>query len=325
MKQVRFKAICLAIVLTLLFTSTIYPRIIRAADYPAKPITMIIAYAAGGIIDIQARGLIPYLEKELNTSIRIENVPGASGVIGANKAFKSPPDGYTLIMDLSPSIYTRALTNESSQYQPTEFVPVYSFARDVVVLFGHPEVFSKFDDFVKAARKRPVSIGNSGIGTPTELAYLALEKTLGVKFNIVPYGSGVLTVTAVAGKHIDGALTYTTTGMPLAKSGKIKPLLVFSSERNPDYPDVPTPKELDYDIAPMLSICGIWVPPKTPADKVRVLESALERAVKNPQYVEWRKKQPSEYIQLSAKAFKTEFDMQVKVADNFLKFRKSAK
>lgn len=312
MKRTPFLLECLLILFN---ASIIFSGITWAADYPSKTITLLCPYAAGGSIDAQTRGLTPYLARELNTNVIIENVPGASGVIGSNKAFKSAPDGYTLLTGSVPTLYISEILSESSRYRTTGFVPIYAFARDNVALFVHPEVFQKFDDFAKAAHNRTLNIGVSGIGTPTHLAGLLTEEFLGVKLNFVPFESGALTVGTLAGKHIDGALTFTTTALAMVKAGKIKPFLIFSSERNPYYPEIPIPKEFGYDVPSIAMVYGVWAPPNISSEKVRILESAFDRAVKNPKYKEWREKLPSEYIQMNAKDFKAEIEMQIKAVD----------
>ncbi|MDP2268982.1 MAG: tripartite tricarboxylate transporter substrate-binding protein, partial [Deltaproteobacteria bacterium] len=192
----------------LLFCTVIFSGTTWAIEFPNKPINVLQAFGVGGSSDMLMRGIQPYLIKELNTRIVIQNVPGAGGVLGYNKAFKAPPDAYNLLFSNFPTVYAVELISENSTFRTKEFMPIYAFAKDNVILVVHQDIFNNFDDFVKTARSRPLRMGGTGRGTPTVLAGLILEKALGVKFNFVPYQSGAECVTALAGNHIDAVVTY---------------------------------------------------------------------------------------------------------------------
>lgn len=304
------------ILFSLFFTSLIISGTIWAGEYPGKAITMICPYAAGGSIDTQTRAIAPHLGKELNVSILVENVPGANGVIGYNKAFKSKPDGYTLLTGTVPTLYTSEILSESSRYRTVEFIPIYAYAQDGVVFVVHPEVFPKFEDFIKASKSRTLSVGVVGRGTPTHLGALVLEKFLGVKFTFVPFEGGAPCVATLAGKHLDAATTYTSASLSMIRAGKIKPLMLFSPKRNPALPDAPIPKELGYDVPAIYSVFGMWGPPNISSECVKILEAAFDRALKNPDYIEWTKKMASEFISLNAKDFKIEIERQIKLVES---------
>lgn len=301
----------------IVFIGFISSGIAWGTDYPSKTITLIVSNAAGGSLDMLSRGIAPYLEKELNTPVRVEDLPGAGGAIAYTKVFKAAPDGYTLLTATIPNMHTVEILSENSRYRTTEFIPIFAMALDSVVLAVHPEVFKSFDDFAKAARSRTLSVGMVGRGSPTHLGALVIEKFLGAKFNYVPFEGGVKSTTTLAGKHIDAALSYTASALPMVQAGKIKYLLMLASERNQLLPDIPIPKEYGYDIPSIQTLVGIFSPPNTPPDKVRIIEAAFERAVKNPQYIEWRKKMPSEFIQLNGKAFKAEIEKQIRLVDAY--------
>ncbi len=286
-----------------------------AASSSNKPVNVIVAYGPGGGTDILIRGLVPYLQKELNNSVIVNNVPGANGVIGYNKAFKSPPDGNTLLMATVPTLYTSQLIYGSSIYRTIEFVPIYAFAIDSVILAANPEIFQDFDQFVKESRKRSLIVGVTGKGTPSVLGGQVLEKILGVKFTYVPVEGGAAQVGLLAGKHIDAAVPYVSTSMSMIRAGKIKPLIIYASERSPKYPEIPVPKEFGHQISPIYSLFGVWAPPNTAQERVKLLESAFDRAVRSPGYIEWSKKMPSDYVPLNAASFKSEIEKMVKIID----------
>jgi tripartite-type tricarboxylate transporter receptor subunit TctC len=293
-----------------------------AANYPSKPITVIVPYSVGGSMDFQSRGISPYLAKELKTNVIIQNVIGASGVIGFNKGFNAPPDGYTLTANNLPAVIITEMSQPNSTYKTKEFIPLCAFARDDVLLVTHPDIFQNFDEFVKAAKTQPVRVGVTGKGTTVHLAGLILENALGVKFNMIPYGGGSESVTSLAGKHIDAVLTIGSSAYTMIRGGKIKPLLLFAKERSPKYPQVPTPKELGYDIQPLANHTGILAPPKLPLNERKILEAAFTRAVKNPSYKEWMDKGVADYAPLIGKDYGTDIERVTKIVEGFQKFIK---
>ncbi len=302
----------------ILLLSAVFSGLGWSADYPTKTITLIVSNTAGGSIDTLARGIAPYLEKKLNTTVLVQNLPGANGSIAYGKVFKSATDGYTLLAGAVPNMQVVELMADTSRYRSKEFIPVYAYARDGVVMAVHPEVFKNFEEFAKAARSRTLSVGMVGKGSPTHLGVLAVEKMLGVKFNLVPFDGGAPNVTTLAGKHIDAASSYTTSALSLIRAGKIRPLLIHSAERNQIIPDVPTPKELGYDSPSISTILGIFAPPHTPPEIIGTLERAFEQAVKDPKYVEWRKKMTSEFIQFGGRDFRSEMDKQSKLIETYI-------
>ena len=233
-----------------------------AADYPAKPITVIVPYGAGGSMDTQARGISPYLGKELNTSIYFENVTGASGVIGFNRGFKSAPDGYTLVANNLPAVIVTEISQPNANYRTKEFTPLCAFALDPVILVTHPDLYKTFDEFVKAAKTTQIRVGTTGKGTTVHLSGLIVESALGVKFNFIPFDGGAESVASLAGKHIDAVLTIASSANAMIRAGRIRPLLILAKERSATYPQVPVPKDVGYEIPPFSNHTGILAPPK---------------------------------------------------------------
>lgn len=288
-----------------------------AADYPTKPITIICPYGAGGSMDIQMRGIAPYAGKELNTTIQIENVTGASGVIGFNRGFKAAPDGYTLVVNNLPAIIVTEISQPSTNYRTKEFLPVYAFARDSVVLVTHPDLYKTFDEFLKAAKTTQIRVGTTGKGTTVHLAGLVVESALGIKFNFIPFEGGAESVTSLAGKHIDAVLTIASSANAMIRAGRVRPLIVLANERSPMFPQVPIPKELGYDIPPFSNHTGVLAPPRLPADRMKILGAAFDRAVKNPGYIDWLAKGTAEYAPLNPDQYRNEIERVSKLVDGY--------
>ena len=288
-----------------------------AADYPTKPITVIVPYGAGGSMDTQTRGISPYLAKELNASIYIENVTGASGVIGFNRGFKSAPDGYTLVANNLPAIVVTEISQPNSNYRTREFTPLCAFALDPVILVTHPDLYKTFDEFVKAAKAAQIRVGTTGKGTTVHLSGLIVESVLGIKFNFIPFDGGAESVAALAGKHIDAILTIASSANAMVRAGRIRALLILAKERSPKYPQVPVPKDTGYDIPPFSNHTGILAPPKLPSDRLKILETAFDRAVKNPAYIEWLGKGTAEYAPLNPDQYRNEIERVFKLVEGY--------
>ncbi|OGP62564.1 MAG: hypothetical protein A2170_09020 [Deltaproteobacteria bacterium RBG_13_53_10] len=305
------------IALYCLICSFFYAGFASAADYPTKTITVIVPYGAGGSMDTQTRGISPYLAKELNASIHVENVTGASGVIGFNRGFKAEPDGYTLVANNLPAIVVTEISQPNANYRTKEFTPLCAFALDPVILVTHPDLYKTFDEFVKAAKTTQIRVGTTGKGTTVHLSGLIVEGALGVKFNFIPFEGGAQSVAALAGKHIDAVLTIASSANAMVRAGRIRPLLIMAKEKSPKYPQVPIPKDVGYEIPPFSNHTGILAPPKLPSDRLKILEAAFDRAVKNPAYVEWLGKGTAEYAPLNPNEYRNEIERVFKVVEGY--------
>ena len=268
-------------------------------------------------MDIQVRGVAPYLGKALNTNVIVENVTGASGVLGFNKAFKASPDGYILVANNSPGVIITEIAQPSANYKTKEFLPIAAFARDSVVVVTHPDLYKTFDEFVAAAKTQPVRLGVTGKGTTVHLAGLILENALNVKFNFIPFGGGSESVTALAGKHIDAVMTIASSANSMIRAGRIRPLVILASERNPKYAQVPVPKELGYNIPPFSNHTGVFAPPNVAPDRVKVLQTAFEQALRDPDYVDWVEKGTAEYVPLVGKDYQNDIERMAAIIDGY--------
>jgi tripartite-type tricarboxylate transporter receptor subunit TctC len=256
-----------------------------SADYPKKPVKLVVTAAAGGGEDMEARAIGPFAEKHLGVRINIENQPGAGGKIAFEKFQRTDPDGYTLIFHTFPKSVIIEYIDKTG-FKTKDFTPVQALSWGNQVLVVHADTWKTFDEFLKAAKGKTLSAGLSGRGSTVHLAGLAAVEELGIKVNWVPYEGSAGSVTALAGKHLDFTICLSTSAVPLTKAGRLRPLLVFSDKRDPYLPDVPIPKELGLHVTPIPGIRGVEAPPKTPASIVKVLEEAFSKALKEPAYVE---------------------------------------
>jgi tripartite-type tricarboxylate transporter receptor subunit TctC len=274
-----------------------------SADFPRKPIKIIVCSAAGGGEDTEARGIAPYLEKYLGVSVMIENQPGAGGKIAFEKFQRTEPDGYTLITYTFPKSIIIEYMGKTN-FRTRDFTPIFAWSRANQILVVHADTWKTFDEFLKAAKTKTLAGGLSGRGSTTHLAGLVAMDELGIKVNWVPYEGAAGSVTALAGKHLDFTICLATSAVPLIQAGMLRPLLLFSDKRDPYFPDVPIPKDLGIDVTPIPGTRGLEAPPNTPASIVKVLEEACSKAVQEPAFIEFAKKRRMVIHPLSSQEFR---------------------
>jgi tripartite-type tricarboxylate transporter receptor subunit TctC len=274
----------------------------NSADFPKKPVKLIATADAGGGEDTEARGIAPYLQKYLGVNVMIENQGGAGGKIAFEKLQKTEPDGYNLIVTTFPKSIIIEYMGKVN-YRTKDFTSVYGWARSNQLLVVHAETWKSFDEFLKAAKAKPLSGGLSGRGSTTHLAGLVALDELGIKVNWVPYEGASGSTAALAGKHLDFTICLSTSALPLIQAGRLRPLLMFSDKRDPYFPDVPIPKDLGFDISSLPAIRGAQAPPNTPNSIVKILEEAFIKSVKEAAFIEWATKRKMVLHPLNAQEF----------------------
>jgi tripartite-type tricarboxylate transporter receptor subunit TctC len=286
------------------------------ADFPKKPIKIVVCAGAGGGEDTEARGIAPYLEKYAGVSVLVENQPGAGGKIAFEKFQKTDPDGYTLLTYTFPkSIIIEYM--DKTNYRTKDFTPVFFWSRANQLLVVHADNWKTFDEFLKAAKAKTLAGGLSGRGSTTHLAGLVAMDELGVKVNWVPYEGSAGSNAALAGKHLDFNICLATSAVPLIQAGKLRPLVMFSDKRDPFFPDVPVPKELGFDVTPMPGIRGAEGPPNTPAPIVKILEEAFSKAVQEPGFIEFSKKRKMLLHPMKGEEFRQNVDSTYRHVEKF--------
>lgn len=262
------------------------------ADFPAKgrTITLIVPYDAGGAGDIGARMLQPYLEDELGVSVEIENKPGAGSQIGVSALSRAKPDGYTLGFTHLPATITTYLDPErQADFDLSDLSPVGMFVIDPnsFAVKGDSR-FDDLDDLLEEARDNPsaVRVTDSGVLSDGHITALRLQDLGDAEFAIVHGDGGAANITNILGDNTDvGNLNISGNTAELVRSGVIKLLAIFDTERDPNYPDVKTATEQGYPIVTGSSR-AISAPAGTPQQIVDAISSAMKRAMENPEFVE---------------------------------------
>ena len=256
----------------------------------SKPIKLLVAAAPGGAEDLAARALSPLLQTRLKTTVSVENNPGAGGKMAFEKLQKADPDGHTLSVYTYPKSIIQELTMKTN-FRTMDFTPIYAWSKTFPVLVVHPDSsFKTFDDFVKAAKTKPLSGGISNLGGQIHLIALIFMDNLSAKVNWVPYNSAAESLTAVAGKHLDFVIALTGSAAAMLDAGRLRPLLLLGDERDPFLPSVPTPKDLGFTLESIPTSHVAMGPPKMSPAILKTLEAAFADAVKDPLFVDFMNK-----------------------------------
>ena len=269
-----------------------------AQAFPAKPLRIVVPFAAGGAIDIIVRASGQQLSKELGQPVVIDNRPGASGNIGADAVAKSAADGYTLLAGTSathganPALYTK-LAYDARR----DFVPVAHIAGVPNVLVVTPASgMRSVADLVKQARAAPgkMSYGSAGSGTSLHLAGELFASAAQVSLLHVPYKGAAPATTDLLGGQITMMFNTVPVALPLIRSGKLTALAVTSPKRHFALPEVPTFAELGYASVESETWVGLFAPAGTAREVVDKLAQALDRVLREKSVVDLLRQQGAE-------------------------------
>ncbi|KAE8766127.1 Bug family tripartite tricarboxylate transporter substrate binding protein [Georgenia thermotolerans] len=246
-----------------------------ASSYPEKDINFIVQAAAGGGSDLSSRALVAELEPILDTSIIVENRPGASGSTAMQYVADQDTDGYTI--GFVP-VEIAMLGHQNFDVDPADF----DFLGQIMLAPGVLSVpadspYQTLEEFIEGAKTEALSVSNSGAGSIWEAAALGLAAETGAKLTPVPFDGGAPALAAAIGGQVDAAVGGAGETLAAFKEGQVRPLAIFHNERHPDMPDVPTAAEAGYDLE-FGGWGGIYAPAGLPDDVRETLESAIEEA-----------------------------------------------
>ena len=272
--------------------------------FPNKPIKIIVPTGPGGE-DAEVRGIASYVQKYLGVDVLIENIVGLWGKVAFENFQRAEPDGYTLISYTFP----RSIIIESmgkTNFRTKDFTPIFAWSIGNQLLVLPPDTHETFDEFLRAAKAKTLTGAIPVKGGTCHLAGLLLANGLGINVNWVPYEGSASSIAAVVRKDVDFTICLATALPSWIKAGKIRLLTVLPDRRGPYFRDIPTLRELGYDISYVTIRHVIEAPPNTPPHIVRVLEEAFSKAVKEPSYIEWSKKNHVLIDPLNAQEFRKE-------------------
>ena len=258
-----------------------------AAWKPTRPVSIIVAWAAGGTNDIAARVMAPFLEKELGTSVQVVNKAGAGGQVGFTDIAQAKPDGYTLgLMVLPPAINIYMNPEVKPQFNRESFIPISVFAQEpMIVGVKSDSPYKTGKDLIEAAKANPekIKFASTGISATTHMQVLALQKAGGVKFARVQFDGDSQAVTALLGGHVDVASVSPAGMLSQVKSGTIRVLGYTSKDQLKFYPDVKGWPLQGYDVDIPVSR-GIVLPKGTPSDIVETVKAAMAKVSANEEF-----------------------------------------
>ncbi len=257
----------------------------RAADYPTRPIKLVVPYAAGGPTDVLGRMVGEYIGRDLKQVVVVENKAGAQGAIGAEAVARADADGYTLLFTAASLFVLNPVLYKKLSYDPVKDFRMLALITDLpVVMEVHPSIPAKtVAEFVAYAKQNPgkLNFGSAGIGGTIHLAGEMFKQMAGVDMVHVPYKGAGPALTDLLSGNIQLMFDTLGTALPPVKAGMLRPLGVSSRQRIADLPDVPTIAESGY---PDYSV-GVWygvsAPAKIPEEVAKTLAASLNRALED--------------------------------------------
>lgn len=254
------------------------------AEYPDKPITLVVPFAPGGNLDITARTFAPELSKALKVDVTVENKPGGGGAIGAGYVAHAHADGYTVLVS-TPNAIAVVPHMTRAPYKPTDFQAIGLMATTPLLIEVNKD--SRFKDFKGlldyiCANPGKLTVGHSGIGTTNYMGLIAMEEASKCEVTPIPYkGSGPALVDLLGGQ-IDAVVDQLSSSSGMIHSGKLRALAVLTAKRVSALPDVPTVAESGIKGIDAATDTGLLVAAKTPSAITERLNKAMHDASSSP-------------------------------------------
>jgi tripartite-type tricarboxylate transporter receptor subunit TctC len=253
------------------------------ADYPVRPITLIVPYAAGGGNDVLARGVAEPMGKTLGQPVVIENHGGAGGSIGTRQVAKAAPDGYTLGLGGTGTLAVDPTLYPNAGYDPRkDFAPVGLIATSPLIILVNPSLPAhSVQELIALAKKQPgkLNYASAGRGSGIHLGTVLFALTAGIELTHIPYKGSGPALTDLLGNHVAIYFSSLPPAIGLVKEGKLRALGVTGLKRSPIFPDVPTVAEQGLPGFEAVLHYGIVAPAGTPRAIVDKLNAALRGAI----------------------------------------------
>jgi tripartite-type tricarboxylate transporter receptor subunit TctC len=265
-------------VLSFLLCAASLPAL-AADQWPQRPVTLVVPYAAGGNTDTMARVVADRLGKALGQAVIVENRGGAGGMIAAQYVARAKPDGYTLFFGTVTQISTASYTNKIRFDPLTDFVPVANVGGNPYVIAARKDApFHSLAELIQYAKAHPgkLAVGHAGVGGLTHLSAVLFMRRAGIQGTLIPYKGAAPALTDVLGGQIDFYSGNLSEVLPYAKGDSLQLLAVSSDKRVPQLPDVPTISETfpDYDVG---TWNGILAPAGTPETVIDLLAAEMTK------------------------------------------------
>jgi tripartite-type tricarboxylate transporter receptor subunit TctC len=292
--------------------------------YPNRPITVVAPFPPGGVADLTARPVAAAMEKVLKNPVVVVNKTGAAGAVGMSFVANAKPDGYTLLMALSSiSIIPEAdkLFERKPAYTMDQLLPIALISADpTIFVVNASRPWKNVKEFVDDAKKRPgeISFSSSGVYGTLHMATEMLSHAAGINLKHVPYAGAGPALTAILGGHVDTLASGPSVVIPQIKAGKIRPLAGWGAKRVAALPEVPTFKELGYDIE-FYIWAGLFAPKGTPAPVMKTIRESVKQAVATAEFKAAMEKIQTPIAYLDAPEFQKFWDKDAKMLATAIK------
>jgi tripartite-type tricarboxylate transporter receptor subunit TctC len=284
----------------------VVPCAAQAQSYPAKPVRLVVPFAAGGSTDIIARVLGQKLNEMWGQPVLVDNRAGGSTVIGTEIVAKAPPDGHTLLVTPAPFTIVPSLAAKLPYDPQKDFEPITLINTTPLVVVVHPGVPAKsVKELAALAKSKPgvLNYGSSGSGGSNHLAGELFNSMAGVKMVHVPYRGNAPALTDLIGGHVDVVFNGLTSALPFIKSGKLRALGVTGLQRSSTLPAVPTLDEAGLKGFQAVAWNGLSAPARTPKNVIDKINADVLKVIRAPELVEKLKAEGSDPVGSSVEQY----------------------
>ncbi len=302
--------------LILIFTSLALQGSSSSAEkYPSKEIFIVVPYTAGGPVDLSTRFVADYLQKELKVPVFVDNRPEANAIKGILDVYKANPDGYTLLANLFP----RHAQMEIAYKPPYKILEMTYLgahhSNEDFVAVNKESPFKTLKDLVEASKKKSLNCAIAGLGSRSHFDAAVLKRKVGVNLEVVPFKGTAPAMMALLGENVD-LITSEALTLLLQKE-KVRLLATFHEKRSRKLPEVPTLKELGYNVSVTYTLLGICGPPRLNENARKVLSDALAKVMKIPEFIDKFEKMGPAAISMSGPEFRAAAGVSYKEVEDY--------
>ena len=258
------------------------------AQYPERPVTLLAGYPPGGLVDVVSRLVAEGMKPKFPRGIAVVNRPGAAGAVAVGEVTRAAPDGYTIVLTPQSALVIAAQLQDLAYKTPDDYDTVINLISYYPMIAVRTESeYKTIQDLIADAKANPgkIRVGSPGEGTSSHLNLEELMDRAGVKMVHVPFAGWAQSSVAVLGGHLEAVVAQPGELKPMVDGKRMRALVNFTPKRHAAFPDVPTARELGWDVS-----SGVWyllmVPKGTPAAVVRHLHDAAKAAIEDKKFVE---------------------------------------
>jgi tripartite-type tricarboxylate transporter receptor subunit TctC len=260
----------------------------HAEAYPDRPVRLIVPFAAGGLNDVVARLIAPYLERSLGQPFIVDNRPAASGIVGTDATAKAAPDGHTLLMVASSFTVVPATHPKLPYDSERDLAPIGMVAKNPLLFVVNPKVpATSLAEFVVFAKANPGKLNYSspGAATQTHLVVELFSQKAQIKLQHIPYRGGASAVTSVVAGETQFTVISTLASLPQIQAGALRAIASGSLSRDPQLPDLPTVVEQGFPGLEAIQWIGLLTTAGTPKSVIERINAELNRALRDPDLI----------------------------------------